>query len=253
MVTSAARALEILELGPDADAEEIRRAFRRRARDVHPDAGGDVAVFQELQAAASLLLDGRPAIQRTSPSTGTTIRPSTANTAFGTDWGESTTRRWHDVPVDITSVAWDEPLPPPSHPWTRDLVAVAAARPLDATIIHPTDGRSRRPGAFLNRFVGSLSGDLLASFRIAPAAGRGVVGHDIEVLITTPPGRARKRLDEGNLATGWTRERRPDSTVARLLVHPSRDRRMTAARVADHLDLALSGLEWPLSEWRHTR
>lgn len=253
MVHSALEALEILDLGPDADADAIRRAFRRQARSAHPDAGGDVERFQRLQAAASLLLEGGPvAAPRSSPSTGSTIRPSTADISLGTDWGESTTRRWHDGVADLTGVAWENALPDTSHGWSRDLVAIAAARPMDATIIHPVDGRSRRPGAFLNRFVGSLASDLLASFRIAPASHRGVVGHDVELLITAPPGRARKRLDDAELAAGWTRERRPDSTVVRLLVHPSRDRRSTALRVADHLELAMTAMRWPLSEWRHT-
>lgn len=252
MVQSSREALALLDLGPDADADAIRRAFRRKARTAHPDAGGDVDDFQRLQAAVALLLE-RPVLRPVmSPSTGTTTRPSTATTMAGADWGESRTPRWHDGGADVGAIDWDRDLPAPPHRWDRDLVAVAAARPLEQTVVHPVEGRSRKPGAFLNRFVGAISSDLLATFRIAPSTSRGVVGHDVELQLVAPPGRARKVLDEAALPPGWTRERRPDSTVATLLAHPSRDRRTTALRVADHLEAVTAALGWPLTEWRRT-
>lgn len=255
MIRSPAEALQVLELGPDADAEAIRRAYRRKARSAHPDAGGDVDEFQRLQAAATLLLEGTDTrLRRTasSPSTGSTRRPSTATTMAGADWGEASTRRWHDGSSDVTSVDWDRELPDTPHAWSRELVAIAAAQPMEQTVVHPVEGRSRKPDALLNRFVGAISSDLLATFRIAPASSRGVPGHDVEVQLTAPPGRARKRLDETPLPLGWVKERRPDSTVATLLVHPSRDRRATAVRVADHLAAAADAMEWPLEQWRRT-
>lgn len=46
---SAAEAYRILGLDPDADAEAVRRAYRERAKAVHPDSeGGDEAEFKRV-------------------------------------------------------------------------------------------------------------------------------------------------------------------------------------------------------------
>ena len=51
-------ALRVLGLTGDPSAEEIRRAYRERARDTHPDtAGGDAEKFQEVKRAMETLLD----------------------------------------------------------------------------------------------------------------------------------------------------------------------------------------------------
>lgn len=47
----AASAYEVLGVDPRAGEEELRRAFRRRLRQAHPDAGGDAAVFVRVQHA----------------------------------------------------------------------------------------------------------------------------------------------------------------------------------------------------------
>jgi len=53
------RALEVLELGPDADFDEIKKAWRAKAKLVHPDVrpGDEVAAkaFQALQLAYEVL------------------------------------------------------------------------------------------------------------------------------------------------------------------------------------------------------
>jgi hypothetical protein len=49
-------ALRALGLGPDADADDIRAARRRLARQVHPDAGGDNAAMASINAAAARAL-----------------------------------------------------------------------------------------------------------------------------------------------------------------------------------------------------
>lgn len=52
---------ELLGVAPDADRETLRTAYRRRARELHPDANPDDASatrrFQELAAAYALLTD----------------------------------------------------------------------------------------------------------------------------------------------------------------------------------------------------
>lgn len=47
----APSAYEVLGVDPRAEEEELRRAFRRRLRQTHPDAGGDAAVFVRVQRA----------------------------------------------------------------------------------------------------------------------------------------------------------------------------------------------------------
>lgn len=48
---SAAAARELLDVGPDADQAAIRRAYRERAKELHPDQGGDEDSFRELTRA----------------------------------------------------------------------------------------------------------------------------------------------------------------------------------------------------------
>lgn len=47
----------LLEIAADANDEQIKAAYRRRARALHPDQGGDADAFVTLQRACDLLLD----------------------------------------------------------------------------------------------------------------------------------------------------------------------------------------------------
>lgn len=51
------RARSRLGVGPRAGAETLRRAFRSRSLEAHPDRGGQQAEFEELHAAYELLRD----------------------------------------------------------------------------------------------------------------------------------------------------------------------------------------------------
>ena len=46
---------EILGVGRDASEEDLKRAYRRKARELHPDQGGDEESFKELTAAYEVL------------------------------------------------------------------------------------------------------------------------------------------------------------------------------------------------------
>ena len=48
---------EILDVAPDADAEELRAAFRRLSKKVHPDAGGSDVLFGRVKDAYDVLSD----------------------------------------------------------------------------------------------------------------------------------------------------------------------------------------------------
>ena len=59
MVTDETEARQILGVGPDADADDIRAAHRRLAAQVHPDRGGSVDLARRVNAARDLLLKPR--------------------------------------------------------------------------------------------------------------------------------------------------------------------------------------------------
>jgi len=47
---------DVLGVAPDADPETLREAYRRRAKEAHPDQGGTVAEFQRVKAAYEAVL-----------------------------------------------------------------------------------------------------------------------------------------------------------------------------------------------------
>lgn len=51
----SASAYEILAVAPDVDDDALRRAYRLRLRQTHPDTGGDAAVFVQVQRAWELI------------------------------------------------------------------------------------------------------------------------------------------------------------------------------------------------------
>ena len=59
---------DTLGVGKDADPEEVKRAYRRRAKQTHPDAGGKTEEFQAVAAAYQVLAD--PARRRQYDETG---------------------------------------------------------------------------------------------------------------------------------------------------------------------------------------
>jgi hypothetical protein len=62
----SASAYDVLGVDPAADDEELRRAYRLRLRQTHPDTGGDAAVFIQVQRAWELVgtADARAAYDR---------------------------------------------------------------------------------------------------------------------------------------------------------------------------------------------
>ena len=78
---------EVLGVAVTATAEEVRAAYRRAARDHHPDAGGDPRRMRDVNAAWHVLRDpGRraaydrqltapPVVQNTVPSPATSRKP----------------------------------------------------------------------------------------------------------------------------------------------------------------------------------
>ncbi len=253
MSMSMREACEVLGVPPDADAEQVRRAYRRLARECHPDLGGDAAEFHRLQEAARALLhDDRPLpATNSSPSTSRMTRPSTAARVGGGGWGEAAGPRIHEGAVDVATVDWDASVPAPPHAWDTDVLARVLADGEVSGPVPTVTGHSRGPGSTLNRVGRWLSRDLLTRFVVRPAVARGVTGHDVELRLFVPSGRMRRLADSTSLPDGWTRHRRPNSTELSLVMAPSRDRRATALRAVDHLTDLLDALGWPLEQWQH--
>ena len=51
----SASAYEVLGVAPDAAADDVRKAYRLRLRQTHPDTGGDAAAFVQVQRAWELV------------------------------------------------------------------------------------------------------------------------------------------------------------------------------------------------------
>ncbi|HKJ56661.1 MAG TPA: DnaJ domain-containing protein [Nitriliruptoraceae bacterium] len=229
-----------------ATPSEIRQAYRRLARIHHPDAGGDVATFQELTLAVDLLTHPRmqqPEV-KASPSTGRRAYPSTAG-----QYASAAGAVYDTAPAD-TSMLDATPLPSPAAAWTRDDLARAVA----ARLAHhagqvPLVGMSRRPGSFLNRATRHLSDDLLSRWQVQPARLRGMPDHDLEVVARFPSG-ARKHIDRATLPAGWSSVRSPSTTTATLVVHPSHEHTVTAVHAADAVAAFCEAIAWPLPQWR---
>ncbi|HEY9306511.1 MAG TPA: DnaJ domain-containing protein, partial [Microbacterium sp.] len=62
----SASAYEVLAVDPAVDEETLRKAYRLRLRQTHPDTGGDAAVFIQVQRAWELVgtPDARAAYDR---------------------------------------------------------------------------------------------------------------------------------------------------------------------------------------------
>lgn len=83
----SASAYEVLGVDPTATEEQIKRAFRLRLRQTHPDAGGDAAAFIQVQRAWELIgtAQSRAAYDR-----GHGFATASATTTTEQDWS-----RWH--------------------------------------------------------------------------------------------------------------------------------------------------------------
>lgn len=127
---------EVLRVAPDADLAAIRAAYRRRARETHPDTGGDADEFAAVALAWWTLSDPD---RRSAYDAG--------DDADGDDWGEDL--GWDDVPErPAARPEHEEPQPDarehdrpgPDHPPMPEPVPdpVSDAGPAPAADVPPT-------------------------------------------------------------------------------------------------------------------
>jgi hypothetical protein len=248
-------ALRVLELSSADDERAVKRAYRRLARAHHPDLGGEVAVFHELQQAYETLVgDGSAAPPVTPPG-----RPSRARD----DWDAHRAGPRRN-PVDLDGVDWDAPLPDGPVTLSVELAARWLAAGLAAGLVGTAEhgdgsaappqrlvGTSRAPGSRLNRAAPRLSADLTATLDAGPGRddrGRAVVA----IEIRAGNRRARRALDRVGLAGGWVRRRGSATTALRRALPTAADPRATALRAVGELEDLLVRMDWPLSAWTAT-
>lgn len=237
---TVAEAVRILGLRRPVDPDALKRAYRERAREHHPDRGGDPRTFQQVQAAYELL-------RQDDTANGPGVRPPPATPSVDDRWWEAPSR-WHDSPVDVSSVDWETSVPAEgSFALTRDRLAVLLDR--GPAPVAPVTAHSRSPGSWLHRVIGWLQPDLLAELRIAPADAQGIAGHDVHVRFAFRSLKARRIVGGARLPQGWTQQRGSSSTTVQRILHPSSDPRATATRVADLVDEVTAAMGWPLSDW----
>lgn len=237
-----ADALEILGLAGPAGPHEVKQAYRRLARELHPDAGGDAERFRNVQLAFEAIRGGTDA--RTSG-------PRAQVHVAGVEerWWE-TPGAWHGEQVDVTGVDLDRRVERARTPADLDLVAsLLLADPEDPAPVRPLTLHSRAPGAMLNRLAGMLDPDLLARITIRPAPDGPRAGHDVRVEVMSSGGRGRRALADVAVPTRWTRHRGTEAVRLVRDLRPSRRPEQTAVRVARAVDEVTRRLAWPLPQW----
>jgi hypothetical protein len=232
MTMTREQALRVLALPSTADPATIKRAYRRLAREHHPDLGGDPRTFHDLQRAYERLQgEGspppKPRIPRGRPS-----RPAS-----------SATDR-----VEVASVDWSTAVPGDRDRLDRDRLAVWLAQD-HAAALHPVTAASRAPGSRWNGLATHLAGDLSSTLTVRPDRddrGRPVLIAEVRGACRG----ARRALDRVALDGAWLRHRTSNATALSTNLPADGARAELAVRLADRLHRLLEELGWPLSEWR---
>lgn len=229
------QAADLLQVTLPSSSGQIKRAYRRLAREHHPDRGGDVRLFHQLQAAFERLAGEdltRPVVVRGRPSRTPATAPRDPSRA------------------ELDAITVDREVPERAVRLDADLVASALVRP-HAAPLHPLRAASRAPGARLNRAAGMLASDLTSTLRIEVLAddrGRPVVA----IAVTGGVRRARRALEDAPLEGRWIRRRRTSSTELLSTLAPRADRRETAIAATARLVRLLDAVSWPLEQWTLT-
>lgn len=235
-------ALAVLGLAGPAGPGEVKRAYRRLARELHPDRGGDPDRFRDVQVAYEAIRAGTDA-QAAGP------RPQVRVAGVDQRWWESP-GAWHERLVDTRDVDLERTVAGPATRVGVDLLASLLHDPAgEAGPVRPVRVHSRAPASRLHRIVTWLQPDLLATISVGPAPDGPRPGHDVRVVLRAPAGRGRRVAAEAPLPTGWTRRRGSDVVAIRRDLRPSRVPAETAVRVAREVRACCDTLAWPMDDW----
>ena len=228
-------AARLLGLSLPCSSGQVKRAYRRQARQHHPDRGGDARVFHALQRAYERLA----AEDTASP---TVVRGRPSRTPASAPHVPSRT--------DLAKLASDRDVPPGRLRLDTDLLASALARP-HALPLHPLLAASRAPGSVLNRAASVLATDLTATLAIV-STWTDLREPVVRIELIGGARKARRVLDQAPLEGVWTRRRRSSTTELSSGVAPGEDRHSTAAAVTLRVTRLLEQLAWPLPQWTLT-
>lgn len=231
-------ALDVLGLRGPADAAAVKRAYRRLARELHPDAGGDADEFHRVRTAFETIGGGTDASRGPAPQE----RVASVDERWWDAHGA-----WHDGEVDRRGVDLGQTAP--TGEAVRAHLELLASMLAGAEPVSPVRLHSRAPGSRLHRVIGWLQPDLLAEVSIVPALTGPRPGHDVDVAVRSAGGKGRRLLAAADTPGGWTRARGSESVRLERRFRPSRDPDDTAVRIAREVRDALDTVGWPLGEW----
>lgn len=227
------RARSLMGVSERAGEDVIRRRYHLLARDLHPDGGGDVEGFRELQQAYAVLLATR--------GDAAPPRAEGARAAEQRAVLDQQRRERERLPkVDVDTVDWSRPLPTTPSPLDAELLAVAV-------VAGPVVAVSRGPRALLNRFAPALDDALIARLEVALPRADGTTGQ----RVTASGRRGRRLMDDLRGRHGWNVERRSSElVVASRTIAGADDPRVQALHHVHFAVEALDTMRWPLASWR---
>lgn len=231
-------ALDVLGLRGPADAATVKRAYRRLARELHPDAGGDADQFQRVRTAFETIGGGTAASRGPAPQE----RVASVDERWWDTHGA-----WYDADVGRAGVDLERAAPP-SGPVRADLDLLASML-TGGVPVNPVRLHSRAPGSRLHRIIAWLQPDLLAEVTIAPARTGPRPGHDVDAVVRSAGGKGRRLLAAADTPGSWTRARGSETVRLERRFRPSREPQDTAVRIAREVRDALDTVGWPLAEW----
>lgn len=237
-------ALDVLGLRGPVDGPTVKRAYRRLARELHPDAGGDADEFHRVRTAFETLGGGTDAAGGPAPQ---------EHVASVDERWWDTHGAWYDEVVDRSGVDLGRT---PDAGEAGDVGRVVradldllASMLADGTPVGTVRLHSRAPGSRLHRIIAWLQPDLLAEVTIGPAATGPRPGHDVVAVVRSAGGKGRRLLASAPTPGSWTRARGSETVSLERRFRPSRDPDDTAVRIAREVRDALEVVGWPLGEW----
>lgn len=234
---SRRHALRVLALASTADTHDVKRAYRRLAREHHPDHGGDPELFHELQQAFERLVGDdtvppAPVVARGRPSR---PRPTPAPDRLD---------------ADLSTVDWTTPRPSVGDRLDRHRTAAALLCD-DGRSVRAVTATSRAPGSRLNGVAIHMAGNMTSTLSIRPSRddrGRPVLAVELRGWNR----RSRRALEQASLPDHWTRVRGSSSTRVQTALSRGSQQRATIVRAVDQLERLLGSLSWEFDAWTLT-